>query len=158
MYVVIPPLSMLWLLLLPECHLQAGTPALTRNTFAPRRPLLAATVAALAAAPARPASAGGFVDGWEASRQAKLQKMQVASDAQDALCAGRRAADIQDLSPFDMTFDPPCYISGYYEVIAAAVLLGALKIGQILESRSPSSDEQSTSEPPASRSNQDSLE
>ena len=148
---------MLWLLLRPECHLQAGTPALTRNTFAPRRPLLAATVAALAAAPARPASAS-LVDGWEASRQAKLQKMQVASDAKDALCAGRRAADIQDLSPFDMTFDPPCYISGYYEVIAAAVLLGALKIGQILESRSSSSDEQSTSEPPASRSNQDSLE
>ena len=148
---------MLWLLLLPECHLQAGTPALTRNTFAPRRPLLAATVAALAAAPARPASAGGFVDGLEASRQAKLQKMQVASDAKGALCAGRRAADIQDLSPFDMTFDPPCYISGYYEVIAAAVLLGALKIGQVLESRSASSDEQSTSEPPASRSNQDNV-
>ena len=45
----------------------------------------------------------------DATRQAKLQSMAAEADAKDLLCAGRYPWQIQDLSPWDLTFDPPCY-------------------------------------------------
>ena len=45
-----------------------------------------------------------------------------------------------------MTFDPPCYISGYYEVIAAAIILGAIKLRQVADERQQ--EIESTSQPP----------
>ena len=90
-------------------------------------------LAALTVAPA--AHANQLAGGWEAGREANLQKMYQKQQQKDALCDGRRAVDIPDLSFWDMTFDPPCYVSGYYEVIAAGVILGTLKLGQVAEER-----------------------
>ena len=64
----------------------------------------------LALATATPASAdGGLLAGMDATRQAKLQAMAAEADAKDLLCVGRYPWQIQDLSPWDLTFDPPCY-------------------------------------------------
>ena len=60
-------------------------------------------------ATATPASADGLLAGMDATRQAKLQSMAAEADAKDLLCAGRYPWQIQDLSPWDLTFDPPCY-------------------------------------------------
>ena len=62
-----------------------------------------------ALATATPASADGLLAGMDATRQAKLQSMAAEADAKDLLCAGRYPWQIQDLSPWDLTFDPPCH-------------------------------------------------
>ena len=74
------------------------------------------------------ASANDLIDGWEANRQANLARNAAAQEEKARLCKGRLAKDIPNLSYWDMTFDPPCYISGYYEVIVAAVIIGFLKV------------------------------
>ena len=61
-----------------------------------------------ALATATPASAEGLLAGMDATRQAKLKSMAAEADAQDLLCAGRYPWQIQDLSPWELTFDPPC--------------------------------------------------
>ena len=80
--------------------------------------------------------------------------MNAADDAKRELCVGRRATDIPNLSYFDMTFDPPCYVSGYWELVGAAVILAGIKIGTEL------SGEEDTEPAPVSistRSGQDGL-
>ena len=59
------------------------------------------------------------------SREARIEKMEAADAAKRRLCEGREG---KDAGIFDMTFDPPCYISGYYELGAYALILGVLKI------------------------------
>jgi hypothetical protein len=71
----------------------------------------------------------------DATRQAKLQSMAAEADAKDLLCAGRYPWQIQDLSPWDLTFDPPCYISGYYELFTIVAILATLKVGQVVDER-----------------------
>ena len=99
--------------------------------------------AALSAVANEPASANDLQDrtGWSAGRDANLEKMNARYKEKEALCAGRRAVDLQmrgELSNLDMTWDPPCYISGYYEVLAAGAILGGLKLGQVAEERKES--------------------
>ena len=99
--------------------------------------------AALSAVANEPASANDLQDrtGWSAGRDANLEKMNARYEEKEALCAGRRAVDLQErgeLSNLDMTWDPPCYISGYYEVLAAGAILGGLKLGQVAEERKES--------------------
>ena len=94
-----------------------------------RRQLLGAAAAAVAALAEPPQASAD----WESTRQARLQVMDERDAAKTALCTGRLAIDKPDLSPFDMTFDPPCYISGYYELFVAAAILGTLKLGQEMD-------------------------
>ena len=79
--------------------------------FAMRSPTAGPRLGSLttALATATPASADGLLAGMDATRQAKLQSMAAEADAKDLLCAGRYPWQIQDLSPWDLTFDPPCY-------------------------------------------------
>lgn len=105
----------MWLLL---AHVTSG-----------RRPFAAAFAVLSTTAP-HAAAASLATPGWEATRQQRLDRMAAEAETKAALCAGRTAAEIPDLSVFDMTFDPPCYISGYYELIAIGAILGVLKVGQ----------------------------
>ena len=129
-------LAALWLqVALPACALRSPAPTVACRT---RRQILGALVIATAAG--RPAAADDLVAGWEAGREANLARMRANADAKEAICVGRRAIDMPNLSPLDMTFDPPCYVSGYYELIAAAAILGAIKLGQVADEEKRESD------------------
>merc|ERR1712216_1009753 len=108
-------------------------PELGRREPSVRRRAAMGAVATSVIIAAPLASHADVAAGWEATRQAKLQAMAEKDKAQAALCAGRTASEIPDLSYWDMTFDPPCYISGYYEVIAAVIILASLKVRQSLD-------------------------
>lgn len=62
------------------------------------------------------------------TRAANLEKMEAAALEKDKLCAGRRGGVDYEVGFFDMTFDPPCYVSGYYEVGLYAVIVAVLKL------------------------------
>ena len=92
-----PRRAMLLVLSLPALAMRSPTAG----------PRLGSLTTALATA--TPASADGLLAGMDATRQAKLQSMAAEADAKDLLCAGRYPWQIQDLSPWDLTFDPPCH-------------------------------------------------
>ena len=120
--------------LLAGLLLAGASPAhgLALRSAAPRRrQCIAAALAAAAAAPPP-----GFAASREEIQAANLARAREREAEIDRQCAGRRAIDrgVQ-ADYFDMTFDPPCYVSGYYEVLAYALPLGALKLYQLSEER-----------------------
>ena len=58
--------------------------------------------------------------------------MDAAKAAKDQLCQGRLGGVDYDVGIFDMTFDPPCYISGNWELLAYAIAIGVLKVSSDL--------------------------
>lgn len=132
---------LLWLPMSSGMLLPQGSQSARLGSRGPRRQFLGSSVAAaLSTWSASPASADDpsvgplRSGGWEATRQAKLKVMSEKTAAHDKLCVGRMPND-KPLNRFDMTFDPPCYISGYYELIAIGVILSGLKVGQTMEEK-----------------------
>ena len=106
--------------------LQGGM-ALRSNTVGSartRRLMVGAFGASVFAPPAANAAEGVGL------REQKLERMRIAEAEKQKLCEGRRGPGIdRELSTFDMTFDPPCYVSGNWELLIYAVIVGILKIG-----------------------------
>ena len=105
----------------------------------------AATAALAAAAPPATAQnfdtisiAAGFAPGvsagWREEKDRQLDAAYKKAAEKDALCKGRRAQD-KELGGFDLTFDPPCYISGIYVGGLFVSAVAALKVAQIVEEK-----------------------
>ena len=89
-----------------------------------RRSLLASALGASSIlAPPRRARAD-----LNSTREVRLAQMRAADAEKDRLCEGRRGGVDYEVGAFDMTFDPPCYISGIWELLFYSLLVGLLKL------------------------------
>ena len=73
------------------------------------------------------------------ARETNLERMRAGAAEKERICEGRRGAIDYEVGMFDLTFDPPCYVSGIYELFVYVAGVAALKVAYEMTPEAPGS-------------------